>query len=83
MTYKNVTASMLRHATAPPGATGQNAMVIVNRPEYAMQIIRLKKLKIETVLSFVFSMWKMRLMKILKHVQFTIIEQNEIEIRDY
>ena len=82
MTYKNVNVSIPRHVTAHHGATGQNAMETVNRLEYAMQMIRLKKLKIGTVLNFAFSKWKMRLMKILTHVRLTIIDQNEIEIRD-
>ena len=73
---------MPKHAIAHLGAIGQNATAIVNRPEYVMQMIQLKKLKIEIVLNFVFSMWIMRLMIVLKHVQLTIIDQSEIKIQD-
>ena len=73
---------MPKHATANLGATGQNAMAIVNRPEYVMQMILLKKLKIEIALNFAFLMSKMRLMIVLKHVRLTIIDQSEIKIRD-
>ena len=80
MTYNNVNVTIPKHATAHLGATGRNAMAIVNRPEYAMQMIQLKKLKIEIVLNFAFSMWIMRLMTVLKHVRLTIIDQSEIKI---
>ena len=56
MTYKNVNVTMPRLATVHHGATGQNAMAIVNRPENVMRMILLKKLRIEPVLNFVFTM---------------------------
>ena len=83
MTYKTANVTMPNHVTAHLGATGRNATEIVNKPEYVMQMILLKKLKIEIVLNFAFSMWRMKSMIVLKHVRLTIIDQIEIKIRDY
>ena len=65
------------------GATGQNVTVIASRPESETKTSRLKKLRIEIVENYAFTMSKMTLMKTLKCVQLIEIDQNETKIQDY